>query len=191
MIDEEIHKALNVDPSPEFVARVRMRVAREPAPSAWRWAWTLAAAGAMAAAIAIAVVVSRPWGPRDAAQVFPPAHAADLVLRARSAPTVQERVAQAPRPAHAGLKPRATRAAEAFARQRSASAAEPEILIDPREGFALRRLLAGVRAGRVDLAAVANASAPAIMELPAIQAIEIPAITIDPITPSGEQGARQ
>ncbi len=60
MIDDEIKDALNVDPSPEFLARVRTRIANEPAPPAWRGSWTLAAAGAMAAVVVVAVIVSRP-----------------------------------------------------------------------------------------------------------------------------------
>ena len=51
MIDQEIRDALKVEPSPEFLARVRTRIANEPAPSAWRWSWTFAAAGALAAAL--------------------------------------------------------------------------------------------------------------------------------------------
>jgi hypothetical protein len=67
---------------------------------------------------------------------------------------------------------------------------EPEILIDPAETRALRNLIAGVRDGRLDLAA-ANAATPTAVELPPINEIVIPVITIDPLTPSGEQGARQ
>src|SRR5260370_303237 len=51
MIDQEIRDALNVDPSPEFLARVRTRVANEPEPSTWRWSWTIATVGALAAAV--------------------------------------------------------------------------------------------------------------------------------------------
>ena len=65
MIDEEIRDALKIEPSPDFLARVRTRIASEPAPSAWRWSWTVAAAGAMAIAVVIAAVVTRP-GPSRA-----------------------------------------------------------------------------------------------------------------------------
>jgi len=36
MIDGEIRRALDVDPSPEFLARVRTRIAAEPSPSTMR-----------------------------------------------------------------------------------------------------------------------------------------------------------
>ncbi len=63
MIDDEIKDALNVEASPEFLARVRTRIAKEPAPAAWRGPWTLAAAVAMAAVVVVAVIVSRPARP--------------------------------------------------------------------------------------------------------------------------------
>ena len=57
LIDRELAAALAVEPSAEFLARVRMRIAREPEPSAWRRSWTFAAAGACATAIAIGLSV--------------------------------------------------------------------------------------------------------------------------------------
>ena len=55
-IDRALAKALAVDPSPEFVARVRMRIATEPEPSDWRFSWVFAA-GACTLAIAITVTL--------------------------------------------------------------------------------------------------------------------------------------
>jgi hypothetical protein len=79
MTDQEIRDALRVDPSPEFLARVRTRIAGEPAPSAWRWSWTVAAVGALAALVLIAVVLSRPRHENpsapDVARAFTPAEA--------------------------------------------------------------------------------------------------------------------
>ena len=61
-LDDELRAALAVDPSPEFVARVRTRVASEPPPSRWRLAIGNAVAafrqtGMMAPVAASAVVV--------------------------------------------------------------------------------------------------------------------------------------
>ena len=68
----------------------------------------------------------------------------------------------------------------------------PEVLIDAREASALRALILGTRDGRVDLEPVLRASTPSAMDLPPIGAIDIPVITIDPITPgTGEEGVRQ
>lgn len=77
-LDREIQAALDVDPSPAFLARVRQRVAIEPAPAGW-WRGprvaSLAAAGALVA-VAIALwpgrgetpdrVVPQPTFQRDA-----------------------------------------------------------------------------------------------------------------------------
>ena len=56
-LERDIARALAVDPSPEFVARVRTRIANEPAPSAWRSSWTMAFAGAFVTALVLAVVL--------------------------------------------------------------------------------------------------------------------------------------
>jgi hypothetical protein len=59
-LDREIESLLAVEPSPEFVARVRARVANEPAPGGWRASWLLAIAGAVA--VVIAAVIAWPSG---------------------------------------------------------------------------------------------------------------------------------
>ena len=41
-LDGEIRAALDVDPSPEFLARVRTGIASEPRQAAWRWPWMTA-----------------------------------------------------------------------------------------------------------------------------------------------------
>jgi len=55
-LDREIESLLTVEPSPEFVARVRARVADEPEPGRWRTAWLFALAGAVAVVIGALVV---------------------------------------------------------------------------------------------------------------------------------------
>lgn len=60
-LDRELEAALGVEPSPEFLARVRTRVATEPQPSTWRPAWWRSAVEPMwavaIAGIVLAVVV--------------------------------------------------------------------------------------------------------------------------------------
>jgi hypothetical protein len=165
-IDREIQAALAVDPSPDFLARVRTRIATEP-PKVRSWVpWTLAAAGAMAAIVAIAVVISWPQGKPTPVTQAPGAE--DIRL---AAPTAIE-------------QPRRAEAPEARRRP------EPEILIDPAEVRALRRLITGTRDGSLDLSAALQATTPTAMELPPIKAIVIAPLTIDPLTPSGEEGVR-
>jgi hypothetical protein len=187
MIDDDIKDALNVDPSPEFVARVRARVANEPEPSAWRWSWTVAATAALAAAIIVAIVL-RPAPQPQVAQGLSPAEAA---ASDNAAPDVAQAVPLAA-PATASPVGRAfgpaTPAAEAFARRASS---EPEILLDPAETRALRALIAGVRDGRVDLTPLQAAAVPTAMELEPVADIVIAPITLEPIAPlSGAEGAR-
>ena len=58
-LDRELAAALAVDPSPEFTARVRARVAREPAPSVWRLPRLMLAAAALAVIVVAALSVGR------------------------------------------------------------------------------------------------------------------------------------
>jgi len=180
-LDGEIRAALDVDPSPEFLARVRTGIASEPRQAAWRWPWMFAAAGAMATLIAIAIVVS---GPHEVSSVLP---ADRMPLQARTVAPFSQIV-----PVASGFS-RTERSAEAFALRPAAhQPPEPEILIDPRESMALRRLIAGTREGTLDLSAALQATTPTTMDLPPLSEIAIPVITIDPITPeAGDEGARQ
>ena len=180
-LDGEIRAALDVDPSPEFLARVRTGIASEPRQAAWRWPWMFAAAGAMATLIAIAIVVS---GPHEVSSVLP---ADRMPLQARTVAPFSQIV-----PVASGFS-RTERSAEAFAlRPASHQPPEPEVLIDPRESMALRRLIAGTREGTLDLSAALQATTPTTMDLPPLSEIAIPVITIDPITPeAGDEGARQ
>ena len=180
-LDGEIRAALDVDPSPEFLARVRTGIASEPARATSRLLWKFVAVGAMAAVIAIAAVVSRS---NEMSSMFP---ADRMPLQARTVAPFSQIV-----PVASGFS-RTERSAEAFALRPAAhQPPEPEILIDPRESMALRRLIAGTREGTLDLSAALQATTPTAMDLPPLSEIAIPVITIDPITPeAGDEGARQ
>lgn len=190
MIDQEVHDALKVDPSPEFLARVRTRIAKEPAPSSWRWSWTFAAAAAMAAAVVVAVVLPRP-------QEVKPAVPQPRIAQG-PAPVVSGTMAAAPttsvKPATrrpGPLGPGVSNAFRVAVPKGRALHPDAEILLDPAETRALRRFIAGVREGRVDLAAVQQSVTYEPMALGPVADIEIPPIIIDPLTPPGGQGARQ
>jgi hypothetical protein len=189
MIDDEIKHALRVDPAPEFVARVRTRIANEPQQSPWRWSWIVVSAAAVAASLTIAIVWSRPQ------ETIVPAPDVAQAVRGAAPPSAE---AFAPPSVKAFAPPSAgafalaaaspRRSAKAFALP---AAAEPEILLDPAETRALRALIAGVRDGRVDLTPVQTAAAPTAMDLEPVADIVIAPLTIDPIAPlSGAEGAR-
>ena len=55
-LDREIHALLAAEPSPEFVARVRARVAQEPQPGRWRAALMLAVPTAVAGIVVLAML---------------------------------------------------------------------------------------------------------------------------------------
>ena len=67
---------------------------------------------------------------------------------------------------------------------------EPELLLDPAETRALRRLIAAAGDGTLDLSPALRATTPTVMDLAPIDAIVIAPLTIDPLTPSGEEGVR-
>jgi hypothetical protein len=196
MIDDEIKDALNVEASPEFLARVRTRVGKEPAPGAWRGPWTLAAAGAMAAVVVVAVIVSRPAQPIRSAESFVAAGPEGPALEAPSSARPKEPAIQETR-VSAGPKGPALQAEVSAARpvvsgfSRTVLSQRPEILLDPAEMRALRALVDGVHAGRIDLAAAQRSTPAEPMVLAPIGDLEIRIMTIDPLTPAGEQGARQ
>ena len=199
-IDREIQAALAVDPSPEFLARVRTRIAAEP-PGATTWLpWKLVAAAVMAAIVAAVVVMSRPQERT--------ARTATAQGDIRLTPEVSIEQPRRPEPLRASADP-TSRPVEAPGAQRRASArrltpaparsetrlvaampTEPEILVDPREARAMRLVIRATRDGRFDLWTALRAATPTVMELPPLAAIVIAPLSIDPLTPSGEEGVR-
>ena len=185
MIDREIKEALAMDPSPEFLARVRMRIANEPAPAQRRVAWWLAAAATVAAAIVFAIVL-RPAGSivrlkpdttADGRQ--PDTRSVDVQLNP-DAPSGNVRL---PAPRESAVR---ANAANAPSYARSGSLSEPETLLDPAETRALRALIAGVREGRIDLTPSTQATAPSVLDLEPIQELAIAPLVIAPV-----EGVRQ
>jgi len=183
-LDRELRRALSVEPSPEFVARVRMRIASEPARMPWRAPWLFAAI-AVAAAIIAAIVVQRGSGGPSLGEATPLLAARAVTPSAGALPAVGS---------HKALPD----VVSAFRRTVSGPAEaghyvrrDPEILFDPRESAALRALISGVRSGRLDLTPVLRASTTTAMDLPLTQDIDIPVITIEPLAPFGAEGVRQ
>jgi hypothetical protein len=120
-IDREIQAALAVDPSPEFVARVRTRIAAVPAGASSWLSWKLVVSGSLAALIVVTFVLMRPFeepfnarpepfdSPRGTLQSRPPS--------ATTTATTQLRRADQP-------PPRLRRSAEASAKGGSAAGAK-------------------------------------------------------------------
>jgi hypothetical protein len=184
-LDRELQAALDVDPSPEFVARVRLRVADDAIGSSrlFPWRWGTVAGGALAAAVMVLVLA---WPPaeddrrsaavvvRDAPEVVDTGTVTaaretarrEIPDQASGSPPARQRVRQAVS-APQRLEPTSDVEGPAFA----------EVLISPDE----------VRAYEMVLAAVQQRTLP---PLPAPEGrpdgdegldIEIPALVIEPL----------
>ena len=166
-LERDIERVLAVDPSPEFLARVRTRIAEEPSPASWRFGWLFA--GVATAAVAVAVVLAI----FDVSPVRQPASA--RLLASRSIGSVVE----VPSVGSVGADPRV--------RPERRVRPEPTILFDARETMALQRLIAGVRDARMDLE-------PLLKEPPmapqSLDELVIAPITIEPLVPGGVEGER-
>jgi hypothetical protein len=179
-LEREIERALAVDPSPEFLVRVRARIADEPAPASRGFGWLFAGVAATAvAAAAVAVVMLRPE---------PRVEPAVGLLTSRSltssavVPRVSPGLDREPRTTHHERRtpndaPRTTN----HERQTSTP------LFDARETTALQRLIADVRDAQVDLAPLAKEGP---MPLPAMDPLVISPIVIEPLASSGIEGER-
>jgi hypothetical protein len=208
MIDQEIGDALKVDPSPEFMARVRTRIANEPAPSAWRWSLTFAAGGALAAAVIVAAIWSPiqrrpdPSGPGSQAKASASAGPKGPALQpAKPDNSLTERrpdrVSDVRRPGPFGPgRTRESRDAAgpegpALHEKPAVAAHQTEILFDHSEMRALQGLIAAARNGSIALTPAGAAAPPAPMELEPVTDLVIPPIPVEPIAPiSGTEGVR-
>ena len=165
-LEREIEAALGVDPSPQFLPRVRARIASEPmhegwfSSSSWRWA--------SAAAVATAVAVIGVWTLRN------PAPAPREV---RISPPV-ERTTPVAEPARVEPDPVASSRAPRPVRVR---AVQPfEVVISPDEAEGLRQLVTAITARQVeaaDIPALGGESAP----LAALEEIVVEPINISPL----------
>jgi hypothetical protein len=181
-LDREIRRLLAVELSPHFHSSVLRRIAHAPVtvhrPARWRIA---AVAAAMVFAVAITFRVERP-APMPSAR-----NAVDHALPAAS-PAQIRRVDDAGRdtetPSAERLNPEHT--ARASASHRAAPTHAPTVgaavLLSPDETRALRALIAGVSAGRIDMTAVVKAAPPPpVMEFEPIETLAIPPIVIAPV----------
>jgi hypothetical protein len=170
-IDQELQQALDVDPSPEFLARVRTRIASEPVPRQWGLSWMFAAAAA-ATVIVVAVVVMRSTGAnKTGSEVLASRSLGAIVIPVESRP---EGLRYERNVGDAAVVAQPFRAAPDVIRKPA-----DEIVIDPREAAALRRLLG-----------IGNLRAEEGFVLTKADEIEIEPLVIAPLEASGE-GVRQ
>jgi hypothetical protein len=201
-LDRELDAALEIDPSPEFLARVRMRIESEPRRAPWPLGvpvgarrWAVVGLGALAVA-ALAVAVIRPGrseSPRPVNQVagmVPPASAPSPPSAPVLSPAPVPPSAEVASPGSgivgpAAARSRARRAAPA------ATVAAPPVLVAANEVAALERLFARAREGRVDMSALPDQPDPPVASAPLapIDAIDVAPISVSPLSPIEAAGA--
>lgn len=188
-LDREVRAALNVEPSPEFVARIRMRVANEAIASKRSTGrqWLFASIGVAVAVLAL-VVFARDPANRERATTIGVVGDVRKPLEPPPGPASREPMAGEPStqpvspvaPAARGAAPPAR---GALPTREDETPPFADVLISPDEVRAYEMLLAAVRQGRLppltqrDVAAEAGALeieiAPLIIEpLPAMARLE-------------------
>ncbi len=160
LLERRIEHALAVEPPPEFVARVRTRIEREPAPSSLFLLWRPAAAGVLAIAIAVAVIVTSI-----------DRNAAPLV----SAPPVAASVSE-PAPSATEAPPPPIRDVRLATSVKRTVATRSSRIVDERT--ALRLLITNIREGRIDAAELKDLDAP---RFEPVREISIEPIDIEPV----------
>jgi hypothetical protein len=171
-LEREIEDLLTVDPSPEFLAGMRQRIAAEPAPASWWLSWRPVTAGVAFTAVVAAGLLWRsaaPDAPREGR-----AHAS-ITQRASVAMNEAGKAAGAATLAAgtASANPPSQHPASAAPNRRASS----PVLIQRDEGAAMKLLFTRVREGTLpdmseSLAAV-DATGP--------EWIAIPSVVIEPI----------
>jgi len=133
-LKRELEEALAVEPTPQFLARVRREIETETERPAAHLKWASIAAGVAAAAMVLAIVRLQFEKPKA---LHPPP--SDVVALAPSA----AETASTPLPS-----PKTTPKAES--RQTNRRTEQPEVLIDARETAALRSFLQDVQERKID-----------------------------------------
>jgi hypothetical protein len=173
-IDTLLRTELAVEPSHEFLPRVRERIRTEPAPSRWRSLWIIAPLAASAVVVMAVAFSLRPG--------TPPA--------AREAPTTTVRPAPAdPRPVPheerlAKTEPR-TAKSEPRTANREARTASSDVLIDPRQRDALASFVRLATQGTITGDSFKHTTEPPAVIEDQIKAIAVDPLAVSPIPPGG------
>jgi len=188
-MDRSVQSMVAGEPSPQFAARLRARLAEEPAPSAWpmlTWPRIAVAALAAAAAVLLAVLVMR--APERTHESLPIA----VNPPAQISPVSPEKVAVTPRRTVAG---NAAAPNHAIVRRHSEMASlDMEVLVPRGQVSAALALSEAVNAGLIDgqqLSALEEKSAEPL----AVQALLISPLKTSPLraadeSTSGDGGRR-
>ena len=173
--EADFERLLSVEPSPEFAAKVRARVAEERMNRSRGRGW-IGPLATVAAAVIVVVVLRGGVHTDDGPRPFStPAHA-DIVLTAPTANPPNPIVQNVP---VAGIRPQIHRASEA--------PQKTEIIIDPAMSDAIRRLALAARNTKLDASNGEPATPAADAALPIAETLNIPELVLRPADPDGGQ----
>jgi hypothetical protein len=133
-LQREIEQALAVEPSLQFVARVRQHLVQETTRRTRRLQWKVVVPGCVAAAAAAIMAAILLYEPSQPRQVSPAVPVASVEKAPQGIPVAETPSTNAPR--------RKTTI--------SKTSREPEVLIDPREAAAFRSFVNDVQQQRID-----------------------------------------
>lgn len=172
-LDRLLRETMAVEPSPEFLARARERIGRQPVASRWGSGWLVVTAGAVVAFVAAVVVLPSFVANRTALPsppaAAPPPIAAVLPVPDMPPPPVERRT----------IRPRRLQSAPAAA---ASSSAEPLVIIDPRQRAAVNALVALLSRRKADEGAI-----PLKTDLPdgVAPSITVDSLVVSPIAVGG------
>jgi hypothetical protein len=176
--EADLDLLLSIEPSPEFAAKVRARIAAEPRVRTWNWRLVLLPLGAAAVLVFVVTLVTNRNG-RDAEPPFTTARHDDIVL-----PGAKVNHAPADVPATIVVNNRPT-----VRRAIASPQAEPEIIIDPAITDAIRRLALAARNTTLDGSKDESIAAPdsASETLPIAADLNVPELVLKPADQTGGQ----
>lgn len=165
-LQREIEAALGIDPSPEFLPRVRARIAGERMQEGWfpssSWRWAGAAAVVTAVAVIGVWTLPDPVPATREVRITPPVESTAPVVE----PARPEPVAVAPARAPEAVR---VRAVQPF-----------EVVISPDEAAALNQLFAAIGNRRIETSALPDLQS-ALQPPAPIEEIALDPITISPL----------
>jgi hypothetical protein len=171
--EADLDRLLSIEPSPEFVAKVRARIAAEP--PVRRWNWNRLLVPVAAACLVLAVMY---WNGRGNEKPFATARQGDIALR--------NETPKAP-PASAAVAVVAINR-PTVRRVTASPQPEPEIIIDPAITDAIRRLALAARNTTLDGSKGESIAADAqAAELPVAEPLNVPELVLKPADQTGGQ----
>ncbi len=178
-IDHGLAESLAYEPSAEFAARVRQRIAQpDAAERGWWSAWKLAAVGALAALALLAAWMLRP-------HVEAPVRVAKATPGAQTVPLRDNAAAKPGKPVHPAGAGHVRRYAE---QPLVAGNTMPEVLVPAEEVLAVRRFIEQLRQKHID-GAVLAAERPAATEEMKVEPIQVESLDAA-MKPLGGKGDR-